>query len=56
MGDPAVPLFGHDKVDYVIRSEDFFRESLDGKPINASTPFFNLGIIVNNGGRTTTDS
>lgn len=55
-GDPAIPLFGHDKVDYAIRSEDFFRESIDGRPINATTPFFNLGIIVNNGGRTTTDS
>lgn len=55
-GDPAIPLFGHDKVDFAIRTEDFFRESIDGKPINATTPFFNLGIIVNNGGRTTTDS
>jgi hypothetical protein len=26
------------------------------KPVNAATPFFDLGVIVNNGGRTSTDS
>ena len=52
-GDPAIPVFGHDKVDYIVRSEDIFRESINGLPVTASTPFFNLGVVVNNAGRTT---
>lgn len=52
-GDPAIPIFGHDKVDYIVREEDIFRQSINDQPISASTPFFNLGIIVNNAGRTT---
>ncbi|HEY9116590.1 MAG TPA: C25 family cysteine peptidase, partial [Roseivirga sp.] len=52
-GDPAIPIFGHDKVDYIVREEDIFRQSINGLPITASTPFFNLGVIVNNAGRTT---
>lgn len=52
-GDPAVALFGHNKVDYIVRPEDIFLKSKDGKEITASTPFFELGVVVNNGGRTT---
>ncbi len=55
-GDPAVPLFGHDKVDYIVRSEDVFLRSSDGREITALSPFFKLGVIVNNGGRTSSDS
>lgn len=55
-GDPAVPLFGHDKVDYIVRSEDVFLRSRDGREITASSPFFELGVVVNNGGRTSQDS
>jgi hypothetical protein len=55
-GDPAVPLFGHDKVDYIVRSEDVFLRSSDGREITASSPFFKLGVVVNNGGRTSEDS
>lgn len=53
-GDPAIPLFGHDKVDYTVRPEDIFLRSRDGREITASSPFFELGVVVNNGGRTTT--
>ncbi len=52
-GDPAIRVFGHDKVDYIVREEDIFRQSVNGLPISAATPFFNLGVIVNNAGRTT---
>lgn len=52
-GDPAVPIFGHDKVDYIVREEDIKVRSIDGKPVTASTPFFNLAVVVNNAGRTT---
>ncbi|MFT6969642.1 MAG: hypothetical protein ACJAXX_000202 [Roseivirga sp.] len=55
-GDPAVPLFGHDKVDYIVRSEDVFLRSRDGREITASSPFFELGVVVSNGGRTSSDS
>ncbi len=55
-GDPAIPIFGHDKVDYAISTNDIFIQSVNDKPVNASTPFFNLGIVVNNGGRTSDDS
>lgn len=55
-GDPAIPIFGHDKVDYAISEQDIFIQSVNDKPINAATPFFNLGIVVNNGGRTSEDS
>ncbi|KYG82001.1 FlgD-like protein [Roseivirga ehrenbergii] len=55
-GDPAIPLFGHDKVDYTVRTEDVFLRSKDGREITAASPFFELGVIVNNGGRTSTDS
>ncbi|RKQ49990.1 putative secreted protein (Por secretion system target) [Roseivirga pacifica] len=51
-GDPALSVFGHDKVDYIVRSEDIFRQSVNDEPIDASTPFFNLGIVINNAGRT----
>lgn len=53
-GDPSIPIFGHDKVDYIVRPEDIFLRSLDGNDITAATPFFELGVVVNNGGRTTT--
>lgn len=55
-GDPAIPIFGHDQVDYAINSGDIFLQSTDGKDIDASTQFFKLGIVVNNGGRTSLDS
>ena len=54
-GDPALQIFGHDKVDYIVREEDIFRQSVDGLPISANTPFFNLGVVVNNAGRTSID-
>ena len=54
-GDPALQIFGHDKVDYIVREEDIFRQSLDGEDISANTPFFNLGVVVNNAGRTSLD-
>lgn len=53
-GDPAVPIFGHDKVDYIVRPEDISLVSNDGSEITASTSFFKLRVIVSNGGRTTT--
>ncbi len=53
-GDPAVPLFGHDKVDYIVRPEDISVVSNDGNEVTASTPFFRLAVVVSNGGRTTT--
>lgn len=52
-GDPALQIFGHDKVDYTVREEDIFRQSIDGAPITSATQFFNLGVVVNNAGRTT---
>ncbi len=54
-GDPALQIFGHDKVDYIVREEDIFRQSIDGLPISANTSFFDLGVVVNNAGRTSTD-
>lgn len=53
-GDPAIPLFGHDKVDYIVRPEDISVVSNDGSEVTASTPFFRLAVVVSNGGRTTT--
>ena len=55
-GDPALQMFGNEKVDYVVRDEDVFIESIDGKSITSTTPFFRLGVIVGNSGRTTLDS
>ena len=55
-GDPYLSIFPHDKVDYIVREEDIFLRSIDGKGITATTPFFELGVVVNNGGRTTTES
>ena len=52
-GDPAIQLFGHSKVDYIVRPEDIFLQSTDGREITAATTFFELGVVVNNGGRTT---
>lgn len=52
-GDPALQLFGNDKVDYIVREEDVFRQSINGEPITSATQFFNLGVIINNAGRTT---
>lgn len=54
-GDPALQVFGHDKVDYIVREEDIFRESINGQPITSATQFFNLGVVINNAGRTTTE-
>ncbi|WP_170827511.1 C25 family cysteine peptidase [Roseivirga sp. 4D4] len=54
-GDPALQVFAHDKVDYIVREEDIFRESIDGRPITSTTQFFNLGVVINNAGRTTTE-
>ncbi|MFY0594712.1 C25 family cysteine peptidase [Roseivirga sp.] len=54
-GDPALKIFGHDKVDYIVREEDIFRQSINDEPITSATQFFNLGVVVNNAGRTTTD-
>ncbi|WP_176723336.1 putative type IX secretion system sortase PorU2 [Roseivirga misakiensis] len=54
-GDPALKIFGHDKVDYIVREEDIFRQPINDEPITSATQFFNLGVIVNNAGRTTTD-
>lgn len=54
-GDPALQIFGHDKVDYTVREEDIFRQSINDEPINSATQFFNLGVVVNNAGRTTTE-
>ncbi|MCE7994368.1 MAG: hypothetical protein HEP71_20445 [Roseivirga sp.] len=53
-GDPAIPIFGHDKVDYIVRPEDISVVSSDGSDVTASTPFFRLAVVVSNGGRTTT--
>lgn len=53
-GDPALQIFGHDKVDYIVREEDIFRQSINGEAITSATQFFNLGVIINNAGRTTT--
>ena len=55
-GDPAHPMFGNEKVDYVIRDEDIYLESIDGDDITSTTPFFRLAAVVGNSGRTTTDS
>ncbi len=55
-GDPALQIFGNDKVDYIVRDEDIFLESIDGKDITATTPFFRLGVVAGNSGRTTLDS
>ena len=55
-GDPAVKIFGNDKVDYLVRNEDIFAESIDGNDITATTPFFRLGVIAGNSGRTSLDS
>lgn len=52
-GDPAIPVFGHDKVDYIVREEDITVESINGLPVTAATPFFDLAVVVNNAGRTT---
>lgn len=52
-GDPALQVFGHDKVDYIVREEDIRARSIDGLPITATTQFFNLAVVVNNAGRTT---
>lgn len=54
-GDPALQIFGHDKVDYIVREEDIFRQSINDEPITSATQFFNLGVVVNNAGRTTTE-
>lgn len=53
-GDPAIPIFGHDKVDYIVRPEDISIVTNDGSEVTASTPFFRLAVVVSNGGRTTT--
>ena len=55
-GDPALQVFGNEKVDYVVRDEDVFLESIDGKSISSTTPFFRIGEIAGNSGRTTLDS
>jgi len=55
-GDPALQMFGNEKVDYVVTNEGVFAESIDGKSITSTTPFFRLGVIVGNSGRTTLDS
>jgi Peptidase family C25 len=55
-GDPALQIFGNEKVDYVVRDEDIFLESIDGKSISSTTPFFRLAVIAGNSGRTTLDS
>ncbi len=54
-GDPALQIFGHDKVDYIVREEDIFRQSINDEPITSATQFFNLGVVVNNAGITTTE-
>ncbi len=55
-GDPALKVFGNDKVDYIVRDEDIFIESIDEQDITATTPFFRLGVVAGNSGRTTLDS
>ena len=55
-GDPAIPIFGHDKVDYTVDTRDIFLRSIDGNEVNSATQFFELGVAVNNGGRTTRDA
>lgn len=52
-GDPAIPIFGHDKVDYIVRPEDIFVRGINGAEVTATSQFFELGVVVNNGGRTT---
>jgi len=54
-GDPAVPLFGHDKVDYTVGTRDIFLRSIDGNDITSATQFFEVGVVVSNGGRTSQD-
>lgn len=54
-GDPSIPLFGHDQVDYTLGDRDIFLRSLDGNDITSATQFFELGVVVSNGGRTTRD-
>jgi len=52
-GDPALQVFGHDKVDYIVREEDISVQSINDLPVTASSQFFNLAVVVNNAGRTT---
>lgn len=52
-GDPSIAIFGHDKVDYIVREEDIKARSINNLPVTAASPFFNLAVVVNNAGRTT---
>ncbi|NJN25830.1 MAG: hypothetical protein HC819_07610 [Cyclobacteriaceae bacterium] len=55
-GDPAIKLFGVTKPDYEIHADRIFAKSLDGQLINAYSPAFGLGIVVQNFGVTHSDS
>jgi hypothetical protein len=55
-GDPAVKVFGAPLPDFAINEENIFVESVDGQPVNAFSETFNLGLILQNYGRTSDDT
>ena len=55
-GDPAVKLFGASQPDYAIKPENVFFQSVEGGAVTAADETLRIGIIVENYGRTGTDS
>ncbi len=56
LGDPAVRLFGAERVDYEITEDNLFLESFNDEPITTLSDSFALKVIVRNFGRTSGDS
>ena len=56
LGDPAVALFGANKPDYEINTNNIFTESYTAEPITALSDSFALKIIVRNFGRAKEDT
>jgi hypothetical protein len=54
-GDPSLSLFGADKPDFEINSDNVFVKSAEGGSINVFSDF-QLGMIIRNFGRTSSDS
>ncbi|MEM7548485.1 MAG: C25 family cysteine peptidase [Bacteroidota bacterium] len=55
-GDPAVTLFGENRPDYSIESDDLFLESFNNNTVTAQTDSFQLAMVVTNFGATDPDS
>ncbi len=56
LGDPAIRIFGADQPDYESDPNQIFAEPLSGSQLLASQSAFTINLIVNNYGKTSTDS